>query len=108
MARSSAPVAVEIAGGERGAEIVTRLRRAGHARHVLVPQLRARAGEASARAIQHVHRAGAQKPDAIEADADRQVAVAIVVEVADRQAAAERIASPRRYPGTSALSWVQV
>ena len=86
-------VAVEVGGGERGAELVGGLGDLLDAGAVLVPQLVAEVGEAGGRARQHVDRTRTRdRADRVEIGADGQIVEAVGVEVAGGLGLAEQVA----------------
>src|SRR3569833_81727 len=86
-------VGVGTAPAHRPAELVVGLSRAGHARRVLRDGLRAGAGQPGVGAVQHDRLTGVrQGVDAAERRADREVVLAVLVDVAGGHRVAELVA----------------
>ena len=93
------PVAVEVAGRERGAEPIARL--GGPAESVLVPDLVAGIGQPAGRAVEDVDRAGVGGgADVLERGTDRAVGEPVTVEVAGGRRGGGRRRPERRLVGS--------
>src|SRR5262245_40072379 len=93
-ARSSRPLAVEVAGRQAETEVVPRLGRVGHVRRVLVQIIHSETGvEAARAAVDNVDGTRIRDgPHVFEGDADGQIISPVAVEIAGGQREAEEVA----------------